>query len=276
MKLVVESGATKSTWVLLDSNEVVDTKVLAGINPTSNPASVVYVDQYNGPADKIKQVYFYGAGVSNAAAKTSLTKALESKFLYSRFTLGHDILAAALSISYGRPSIVNILGTGTNTVVFDGFEILESRKALGYLFADYGSGFHLGKILIQKYFRKEMNERDLNLFYEDYIDGKDDILFRIYKAAKPNFETAKLSYFLGKCSAILRQEVVSEALSDFFEYQIVPLKNAKDYKLNFVGSIAEVLETELRTIANQQGYEIDKIVGNPIDGLIEYHKKIDH
>ena len=275
MKLVVESGATKSTWVLLDSNKVTDTKVLSGINPTSNPASVTYVSEYDAPSEMIKQVYFYGAGVSNAAAKTSLRKALESKFQHCELTLGHDILAAALSVSYGRPSIVNILGTGTNTVVFDGEGILESRKALGYLFADYGSGFHLGKILIQKYFRNEMAESDHDLFYKEYIVGQDDILFRIYKAAKPNFETARLSYFLSTCSKQLRKEVVTEAFSDFFEYQIVPLKNGKDYKLNFVGSISEVFESELRSVARLKGYEVDKIVGNPIDGLIEYHKKID-
>jgi len=274
MKLVVESGATKSTWVLIEQNQIVDTQVLDGINPTSNPISVNYVHQYENNIGKVKHIYFYGAGVSNQAAKSILEHALKEKFDGSKIFLGHDILAAALSVSYGKPSIVSILGTGTNTVIFDGYKIIESFKAMGYMFADYGSGFHVGKILIQRYYRKEMSESDYHQFQETYIDGQDDLLFRIYKAQKPNYVTAKMSYFLSSCTDQLRNEVMNEAFGDFFKYQIEPIKNAKNYKLNFVGSISKVFEEELRRNAKQRGYVIDKIEGNPIDGLIDYHNKM--
>jgi len=274
MKLIVESGATKSTWVAIQGGKILETQVIEGINPTSNPISVKYISNYKVPSGQdVKTINFYGAGVSSPVAKELLGDSLLAHFGPIEFCLDHDILAAARSVSDGESSIVSILGTGTNTVVFDGKHITQSFKSMSYMFADYGSGFHMGKLLVQKYYEKKMSDNDHLLFEREYIDGKPDLLFRIYSADKPNFETAALSRFLEKGSNQLKDEVVNEAFDLFFEKQILHIENAKDYKLNFVGSIASVYEKELRAKASSLGLTIDKINGNPIDGLVSYHSK---
>lgn len=273
MQLIVESGATKSTWVLLDGNKAPEIQILPGINPTSNPSSVKAIKDYNLPSDiNLDTIYFYGAGVSSSVAIDSLSKAVHAHFDCDDVYLEHDMLAASRSVSDGTPSIVSILGTGTNTVIYDGHQPLESFKALGYLFGDYGSGFYIGKLLLRAYFTKSMSEDDRNLFFKEYVEGKDDILFRIYSSEKPNFETAKLTKFLSKSSKELKAHVLNAAFSAFFENQIIPIADHQQYPLNFVGSIAAVFEQELRTSANNYGLDIHKIVANPIDGLLEYHR----
>lgn len=273
MKLIIESGATKSTWVVTDKGKVVDKQVLDGINPTSNPSSVSTVKLYHIPDNTtFDSVHFYGAGVSSSVAIELLKGEIDGHLTSAQIQLEHDILAAARSVSAGKESIVSILGTGTNTVVYDGREIIQSYKALGFLFGDYGSGFHIGKVLIRKYYTKQMQSADLNLFNEKYISGKPDFLFRIYNSPRPNFETAKLSRFLNDCSPELKGEVLEETFSSFYKNQILPIENCKDYKLNFVGSISAHFETELRAKAADHGLEIDQVMSNPIDGLIKYHQ----
>ena len=274
MKLIVESGATKSTWVAIKAGKIAEQQVIEGINPTSNPVSVKYISNYQIPSnEEVKTIHFYGAGVSSPVAKELLEQSLREHFGSIEFYLDHDILAAARSVSDEEESIVSILGTGTNTVVFDGKDITQSFKSLAYMFGDYGSGFHMGKILVQRYYEKRMSQADLALFNKEYVAGKTDLLFRIYNADKPNFVTAALSRYLEKCSEDLRAKVVNEAFELFFEKQILHIQNAKEYKLNFVGSIAGVFEKELRAMSEGLGLTIDKINGNPIDGLVRYHSK---
>ena len=272
MKLIIESGATRSTWVVTDDGKVVDKQVLAGINPTSNPSSVKSVHNYEVPRDmELESIHFYGAGVSSAVAKDLLRKHMESHFGAQEIWLEHDILAAARSISHNEESIVSILGTGTNTVVFDGKDIIQSFKALGYMFGDYGSGFHIGKCLIRAYFTGNMSADDEGQFAEKYINGEADFLFRIYESDRPNFETARLSKFLNICSNELKHSILNQTFQSFFVNQILPIKNHMGYKLNFVGSIAAHFENELKVVAKQHNVTIGKVVSNPIDGLIYYH-----
>lgn len=272
MKLIVESGATKSTWVLLKSGQRVDTRILKGINPTSNPSSVDYVSNYEHPdKDQVTSIHFYGAGVSSPVAVDHLKKSINAHFSCDTVELEHDILAAARSVSHGQSSIVSILGTGTNTVVFDGTHITQSFKALGYMFADYGSGFHIGKQLLRAYYGNKMSSEDAGNFKKSYLEGKDDLLFRIYNSPRPNFETAQLSRFLDQASEALKRNILDECFERFFKHQILPIEGYKAYPLNFVGSIAAVFEEDLRRVASRYELEISIIEGNPINGLLDYH-----
>jgi N-acetylglucosamine kinase-like BadF-type ATPase len=272
MKLIVESGATKSTWVLINEGQTVDTRILKGINPTSNPSSVDYVSDYQHPdKEHVTSIHFYGAGVSSPVAVDHLKSSLDAHFSCDTVELEHDILAAARSVSAGQSSIVSILGTGTNTVVFDGSQITQSFKALGYMFADYGSGFHIGKQLLRAYYAHQMNDIDSANFKKSYLEGKDDLLFRIYNSPRPNYETAQLSRFLDQATPELKDQILTTCFDSFFEHQIRPIRNHQDYPLNFVGSIASVFEKDLRMVAKKYGLEISIIEGNPINGLLDYH-----
>ena len=272
MKLIVESGATKSTWVLVNQGETIDTQILKGINPTSNPSSIKHIETYQHPQkDSVSSIHFYGAGVSSPVAINSLKQSIEAHFSCNTIDLEHDIIAAARSVSHLKSSIVSILGTGTNTVVFDGIRVTQSFKALGYMFADYGSGFHIGKQLLRAYYTGKMNEVDSTKFELTYIKNQADLLFRIYSSDRPNFETAQLSRFLDSASNELKRTILDTCFSSFIENQILPIEAHRLIPLNFVGSIAAVFEEDLRRVAKNYNLEISKIEGNPIKGLLEYH-----
>ena len=60
----------------------------------------------------------------------------------------------------------------------------------------------------------------------------------------------------------------------FIENQIFQYLNAKDISIHFVGSIAFYLKDELKEALKNNGLKIGKVIKQPIDGLVSYHKEI--
>lgn len=273
MKMIVESGATKSNWVVLNDQQLVHKQQLPGINVTSNPSSLNIIDSLDTDGlGEISHIYFYGAGLGHETSRQKLKSKLASHFKSSEIFIDTDILAAARSSSNASPSIVSILGTGMNTIVFDGQDIIHKTPSLGYLIFDSGSGFHIGQQIIKAYFQNDMKASDKALLESDFFPKGQELIPYLYAAAKPNFEVARFSKFLNSCETSFRTNILAKCFDDFFEQQILPLETFKNYKLNFVGSIAHAFKDELRNSAQRHGREILNITADPLEGLIEYHK----
>ena len=272
MILIVESGATKSTWIIIEGSQIMNFVQLPGINITSNPHSINHVDTFarnnNYPVNK---VYFYGAGVSSRTVVENLINKFHSIFGNIHVEVENDILAASRSISSGHPSIVAILGTGTNAVLFDGHSITKGVNSLGHLFNDFGCAFHLGQLTINEYYFDRMSDEDKHLFEVEFLNSRPDFKRTIYTSDKPNYEIAQCAKFLSFASQGLRDRITKQAFTVFFDNQIRFLTDSKEYKLNFVGSVSKVFEAQLRSVAESYGYTIDQIVADPIDGLIKFH-----
>ena len=274
MKLLVESGATKSTWLVLDGGIAIDRQVLNGVNPTSNPKSISVIKSYTSVYKKtIKSIDYYGAGVSTSRASTLLREALSEHFMVDKIRIEPDSLAACRSVSDGIPSIVAILGTGMNVVLYDGAQIIHSSKSLGYLFGDDGSGFYIGKLILQAYYAQKMSNTDSEAFKSQYISGQEDLIFKIYNSLRPNYETAQLTKFLAVCSSEFRKAILYRAFNHFFKNQVVTIDNHKAYPINFVGSVAKIFEIELREVALEYDFNIHKVIADPIDGLVRFYSK---
>ena len=59
-----------------------------------------------------------------------------------------DLLAAARALCGHEPGIACILGTGSNSCLYDGTGIASNVSPLGYILGDEGSGAVLGKLFI--------------------------------------------------------------------------------------------------------------------------------
>ena len=78
------------------------------------------------------------------------------------------MLGAARAASGSKPSIIGILGTGSNSCLYDGEKIADQIPSLGYLLSDEGSGNHIGKLLIKSYFYREMENVDSAAFERQF------------------------------------------------------------------------------------------------------------
>ena len=92
MILIAESGSTKTDWVSIGSNKKVST---IGYNGTFHSSEFVLKDLIQSPlvdfANKVSQVYFYGAGTSALGAKENIHSAFSQFFTNAEIIIERDV-----------------------------------------------------------------------------------------------------------------------------------------------------------------------------------------
>jgi hypothetical protein len=66
--------------------------------------------------------------------------------------------------------------------------------------------------------------------------------------------------------------MIRNGISEFFIKNIYKYYGCFDYPLFFTGSLAFHFRKILRIVAKEKGIKIGKILQNPIEGLVEFHK----
>lgn len=249
--IVIESGGTKSTWVFTDEEGRRQTLITEGLHPRElsieKEIQVQAIIQRN---DLINQeVYFFGAGCESAEAKEEIAVFLTRIGLKVR-QVETDIYAACIA-QLGRDSgVVGVLGTGAVAAQFDGKKIIKQTSGLGYMLGDEGSGFDIGKRLLQAYFKAELPVEVMNQI-DVYFSGN-SILHRIY-APDGRKVVAGLTKVIGEYRNLKEiQQILSDSFSDFCKTALQGIDNVKE--VSFIGSIAYYFQDELSKALNSKGY----------------------
>ena len=278
MKLIADSGSTKTTWALLEKGEHKSTFYTPGLNPyflTSEMIEAIlradlapYV-----PGDFIREIHFYGAGCSTENNNNMLKEAMKMFFRKADIFIYHDILGAARALFGKGTGIACILGTGCNSCYFDGKEVESRVSSLGYLFGDEGAGSYLGRSFMEKYLKNKLpgDIRDeFNLIYKFSLE---DILNAIYNRPFPNRWLASFSEFLApRQDHPFVNDLVRSSFNAFFREQLFKYGNYKNTPVGFVGSIAFFYKDILLKTAKEAGIRVETILRSPLDGLICYHR----
>ena len=94
--------------------------------------------------------------------------ALRPLFPNARFDVAMDLVASARALLGNEPGFAAILGTGTNSCLYDGTRITHNVDSMGFLLGDEGSGAYMGKRIIGDFIRGHMPEEVSALFYDTY------------------------------------------------------------------------------------------------------------
>lgn len=277
---IIDSGSTKSDWVILDETngkEVARAKTI-GFNPYFVSEEDILKELQQSKElvvlkDKITKIYFYGAGVHDVNLASKIKKPFDQFFPNSENIIDHDMKAAAYAAYNGKPAIVCILGTGSNSCYFDGEKIHEETPSLGFILGDEGSGNHIGRELIRSYFCGKFPTHLKRTFKERYNLSEKDIEEQVYHNRFANAYLASFSVFASdhKYEPFI-QRLVFDCLDDFFRYQVMPYPQKDKAEINFIGSIAHYYESTLKSVANKYNLHVGNIVKKPIDDLVKYHK----
>jgi N-acetylglucosamine kinase-like BadF-type ATPase len=176
----------------------------------------------------------------------------------------------------GRSSgIACILGTGTNSCLYNGSEITDKVPTLGFILGDEGSGAYLGKLLMNDYFKRAVPE-DLKQIMESELHLEmADVLNSVYRESYPSRYLAKFSVFLNQNrNHIYVQNLIKRSFTDFFFRNIERYNNYQNYTVNFVGSIAYHYSDLLKEVAFNRKIEIGNIIDKPINGLKKFHTNL--
>lgn len=277
MKLIADSGSTKTAWKLISTSGQVDDIKTAGINPFFRTEEDIFLELSEKllpeTGHDVQEIYFYGAGIVNAEKGDIIRRALNRIYPVATSEAHSDVLGAARALFGDAAGIACILGTGSNACLYDGSRIAMGISPLGFILGDEGSGAVMGRKLLGDYFKEVMPFHLREEFGKRFELTRDEALNRVYRTEKPNQFLAQFVPFLSEHhDSAYCQEFVQQNFMEFFERNVVKLPSFSHYKIGFVGSVAYHLSEILRNTANYFGYENVTILKDPIDGLETYYK----
>ena len=274
MKLIADSGSTKTDWCVVDGGEIVFRTAGQGINPLQQGMDVIEnvikaeLITLFGDARSIAEIEFYGAGCRDEMVP-AMELLLRNLFVNAgRVDVCSDVLGAARALFAGGEGIACILGTGANSCLYDGAKITANVPPLGYVLGDEGSGAVLGRLFVNRLFKGGLPESLRDEFLRDTGLTLADIINKVYRETLANRFLAGMSVFIRKHleNNELRALVV-ENFRNFFRRNVA-LYGRGDLPVRAVGGIAFHYERELHEAAEAEGFSVDKVIKSPMEGLV--------
>lgn len=282
MRLIADSGSTKTLWNLSSGAETVKSFKTSGTNPFfQSPENIEQTLQQevvpNIKNNNVESCYFYGAGCADDAINEKISALLKKSFNCSKATVSSDILGAARALFHNKIGIACILGTGSNCCYYDGREIVNSVYSGGFILGDEGSGGALGKRLIADFIKKQMPTDLYNKLKEEYQLDYIYIVNRVYKEQFPNRFLASFSHFLSKNrDNNYVQELLNREFTLFFERNIMQFENWQSQEIGFIGSVAHYFKNEIISVSKHYSINIKSIIQNPIEALVKFHNNYEN
>lgn len=283
--LIVDSGSTKTSWcfAFLPDTKSADgarTVTTEGLNPAVMSAEEVEekiakalnhcLQSLSISAADVENVFFYGAGCIAGRAGV-VSESISSILVDAKIYVADDLLGAARALCGHKAGIACILGTGSNSCLYDGENIVAHTPALGYVLGDEGSGAVLGRKFLNAVLKQTLPENICKRFLQESGLDMAEVINRVYSSPAPNRFLASMSEYI---HGYLDEKEVSDIVIDNFEDFIRNnlLAYGDEFRtINVVGSIAYHYKEQLTEAASRNGFQIGKIIKSPIEGLIEYH-----
>lgn len=274
--LIADGGSTKTDWSIVSGNQEIERIKTRGINPFFQTEEDISAEIGDNLIPRIKKydpieaVYFYGAGCV-FPEKNEIVRRAIAHYLPVPVEVGSDLLAAARSLCAHNPGIACILGTGSNSCLYDGKDIVRNISPLGFILGDEGSGAVLGKWLVGDVLKNQLPVTLQEAFFAETGLTPAMIMEKVYKQPFPNRFLASLSPFLLRhIEEPAIYNLVSNSFRAFFARNVMQY-DCRDHPVHLVGSIAWYYQDILKDIAREFGLRLGSIVQSPIQGLVVYH-----
>lgn len=279
MILIADSGSTKTDWRILDQNEVIAETQTVGFNPyyqdADSIANELKINLLPLCTQEVTHVFYYGTGVTNEEKAGIVKYAILKVFpTCQQVEAQSDVVGAARAACGKTAGIACILGTGSNSIYFDGEKTGFQVPPLGFWLGDEGSGGHLGKSLLLSYLHKEIPPEMRAKFEGKYgVMDRLMVLENAYHKPFPNRYFASFSRFLfDNLEDDFCRNLVENCFLQFFQKYILKYPMCHETTINFVGSVAFYYRDLLTKVADSQAIKVGKVLKSPIDGLVEFHQ----
>ena len=281
MILIADGGSSNIKWCLIEKTEKIIEFNTTGMNPVmltyeemSQRIAEEVEPELNSYLAQIQHIYYYGAGCRGGDYNRAVEKAIKNSFPSSTISVESDMTGAAKALCGNQPGIACILGTGSNSCLYDGEKIIDAIAPLGYILGDEGSGAVLGRQLISDVFKKQLPVELCLKFREQYDLNMETVINRVYGSPEANRFLASLTPFLAKyIEEPSIHRLVLNSFKSFFVRNVAHYMAYKTLPVNFVGSIAYHFRDVLQEAAAAIDCNIGKVIISPMEGLISYHSR---
>lgn len=278
MKIIAESGATKTDWRLITDDGQVRSASGPGLNPSVLDSEQMgrivgaVIPQLNPEGKSVEEIFFYGAGLVSEAAASPLLEAFGMWCPFARVEFHTDMLAAARALFGNGSGVVAIMGTGSNSCLYQNGEIVRNIRPGGFILGDEGSGAALGKAFIADYIKDMLPEKLGKEFEQEYGLDYQTIVRKVYREPAPSAFLASFAPFLvGRMQDEYVSGLIEKCLEEFVTRSLARYGACR--QVGVVGSFGCACEEYLRRIGERQGLEFTVFLKSPIDRLVEYHTK---
>ena len=288
MILIADSGSTKTDWILVASDGTQAELHTDGINPARDARDIIYNVLYHDlltqiPSDISREelsrsgcqgsegaVYFYGAGCIEPFSQT-VRSVLKDLFPCCKVEVESDLLGAARALCGHEPGIACILGTGSNSCLYNGRDIIMHTPPLGYILGDEGSGSFLGKVLVNGLFKGVLPDELKQAFCNKYDMELPGIIEHVYRQPSANrFLASLVPFIVEHRNHPSIHDLLVDAFRQFF-VRNVAIYGHKEMPIHCVGGIAYQFADELSEAAASEGMQMGRIMLRPIQSIVQYH-----
>jgi len=276
--LIADSGSTKAEWCLLDGKKR-KTIYTQGMSPyfldTEQIQQILAIELKS----KLKnvepdEVYYYGTGCANSENVKSVKQALKKIFTKATISVDHDLMGAAKALCGSEKGVACILGTGSNSCYYNGKKIIKNSPGLGYILGDEGSGAYLGKKVVQYYLYNTFDPDLMDRFNAKYNTTNVEILDAVYKHPLPNrFLAGFVPFLIENRGHFMIENIIEDGFNDFFFNHIYKYRESWIMPIHFIGSVAFGFKDVLKDMCNAYELELGRVLKNPMDGLVKYHRE---
>lgn len=277
MILIIDAGSTKTEWIVLGQGRTVDRFVTGGYNPNYNsPATLSDLLHKELPQDlsDVEEVYYYGSGCGAQVNRMEVSRLLRAFFGKATVVqVTHDLMAVCHALFNHQPGIACILGTGSNSCLYNGNEITDQAVSLGYLVGDEGSGCTIGRKVVRAYFYGLMPPDLEQAFCQAYHLELKDFIQKTYHEPGATKYLAGFCKFAGEYQGhpFMRQ-LVMDCFADFIQVFVSRYDPCRSLPVGFVGSVAYHFQDPLRESLQQEGIVLSRVMPSPAEGLIAYYQ----
>lgn len=275
MICIIDSGSTKADWTFTDGKKKIHFNT-SGMNPyfikETEIIKLIKKVISGITFSSVTKVYFFGAGCSGKPQKEIIERAFKKVFTKAKIFANHDILGAVLATCGDKKGISCIIGTGSNSVFFDGKKIRENNYGLGYVLGDEGAGTYLGKKLITHFLYDLLPDKLAESFDKKYKLKRDEVIARVYKNPGANTWLASFVPFLSdNIDNFWVRNTIRYGFDEFVTLFVMNYPEYKKVPVHFVGSISFQFKDLLNEVLESYNIKAGKIIQKPIDGLTEYY-----
>ncbi|MBP5398365.1 MAG: hypothetical protein J6Y32_07075 [Bacteroidales bacterium] len=274
--VIIESGATKSEWRVLDKEgRQINQCFLPGMNVSAMSLEEVQRILSEGFASlglgELSGFYLYTAGVLSPDIAAALEGQIRSLCRVDEIDIQNDLMGAARAVCGHEAGIAAILGTGANCCFYDGKTLSRKVYSGGYILGDEGSAATLGKRFLADYLKGLVPKSLSDDFAREFGASYEGIVQRVYHSPAP-------SAFLGSLAPLILRhfdEPYAKALvegnfRDFIERFLLRYDTAA-YPVGITGGFGWACRDMLRPLCEKAGIRISRFVQAPIEGLCRYH-----
>lgn len=286
MIIIVESGATKTDWcAAAPEREAINVRT-AGMNLATMAQDViegivneaVAAFREKGLSAEVSEVHFYAAGLIVAegekvpAQAKGLDNVLKSLFPGAEMEYASDLLDAARAVCGHRPGIAAILGTGSNSCLFDGEKVVKNVRSAGFILGDEGGGARLGRLFMSDFLKGLVPEPVSGEFAKDFKVDYMTVVQNVYRGDAPSKYLGSFAPWILErygASEYVRS-LVDRNFKDFID-RALKQYDIDRYPVGVVGGFGYANRAILEKVAKPYGIRFSTIIPAPIEGLVEYH-----